>query len=681
MMKFFRKYNKALLAVFMSLLLVVWLLGDIIMGGSGQQNVDSTPRGTLYGRDVSLNDMTNSFNEANILQWVGVPWEGRIGRDGRGGLVMMGLWASALKSVVGEDPNLMQMYFRQVRSEPLTVDDWYMLDAEARASGVVVPDEAVERFKAENGISGEVIAAVRNQHGVSVAAINRALQSYVRILEVIDLASKSLKPSEADIRDFVRQTQEKVRIAAVMVDPEKLVDTNYQPSDAEIQEQFDKYKDKDPVPGSNDEFGYRLPERSQIEYLRLDVAAMAARQQLPGDDELYAYWEGHKNEFMKPTSRPTTGPAATQPQRDEPFNTFSEARQKVVDKIRDERARAEVLRLAREAIGRLNRPWESAPTTQPSGYREAPESEKAPDLYDRQAASFESRYPSVFTVTKLGLMTEEALSTQPGLSEAMASRGGMGAVSLARAAFLVAGLEAKRADDPEHARFYRNVYETCAEPFLDAQGNAFILRTTSVEPKRPPASWQDAREQLVADLRKVRAANEAEQRAKALAEKAQQMGLMEAFKADGDLLVKLGQPAYKAPPAFSRKRSFAYGTQLFVQPNYVTGISGDADLIDLCFNMAAETTTQPVNIKVHKLASEKQWVVVEFKELLPVTEAEYQKSRAEGFNHVMLERRVAFLTNWFDSEQIKQRVGWKELQPEKVNTEEPEKTEGEPKPS
>ena len=301
MMKFFRKYTKHLLAIFMALLLIVWLAGDALRSllreqGHGEEEV----RGEAFGESVQLKDMLPAFAEANILDMLYPAW-----REPWRGLA--------------------------VREEPLTPEEWYMLDAAARKSGVFVAQEAVNRLKAR--IPAQVLAAIRERSKLSMDDIDRALQSFLRVQEMFHQAAGALRPSEPDLQDYVRQVAEKVRVKLVTFEGAKFAEESYQPTDEEINAHFEKYKDQDPARGSVKEFGYRLPEAAQIEYIQVSVAELAKTQKV-SDDEAYRYWNfpAHRTEFLKPSTRPATSTApATQPKPEppKPYETFTEAKAKV----------------------------------------------------------------------------------------------------------------------------------------------------------------------------------------------------------------------------------------------------------------------------------------------------------------------------------------------------------------
>ncbi|HSW46232.1 MAG TPA: hypothetical protein VLM89_11750, partial [Phycisphaerae bacterium] len=85
------------------------------------------------------------------------------------------------------------------------------------------------------------------------------------------------------------------------------------------------------------------------------------------------------------------------------------------------------------------------------------------------------------------------------------------------------------------------------------------------------------------------------------------------------------------------------------------------ELLDLCFELAGETA-QADRVKASEL-EDRGWVVVEGVEIVPVTTVEYDEQRPVAMALVGSEQQVEFLKNWFDPQQIRQRVGWKDAQP------------------
>src|SRR5438067_1976086 len=113
MMKFFRKYTKQLLAIFMALLLIVWLGGSALTELlHGDPTGGKTVQGTAYGSTVRLRDMWPAFHETETLE-----------------------------EILGPDI-LQRLCPPQIRHEKLSKEEWYLLDEAAKRSHLHVPREA-----------------------------------------------------------------------------------------------------------------------------------------------------------------------------------------------------------------------------------------------------------------------------------------------------------------------------------------------------------------------------------------------------------------------------------------------------------------------------------------------------------------------------------------------------------
>jgi hypothetical protein len=228
-------------------------------------------------------------------------------------------------------------------------------------------------------------------------------------------------------------------------------------------------------------------------------------------------------------------------------------------------------------------------------------------------------------------------------------------IPLVQAAFMVCGLSYDRESNPDAARLYRNVYETCSEPVVDEEGNVYVFRNVAAEAQHAPASWQDLRADLAQDVRRQRAVEEARRQAEKLAEQAAKGGLKMAFEADAALKAKLGEEAYKSPAPFARQQAM----QMTVFPGWVPGVGSGEDLMAVCFELAAKSAPAD-RVKAQELPG-RGWAVIEGVEIIPVTQTDYAEQRPMAEMVLAAEQQVEFLKSWFDPEQIRQRVGWKEV--------------------
>ena len=639
MMKFFRRNTKTLLAVFMALLLIVWLGGSALYEIFDRDASDPDEVfARAYGEPVTMGQMQQINNRTELLQKLIPVWDRP--------------WLRILASSFG--PQAMQGLMERFRGEALTEPEFYMLDAEARASGVYVSPESIERIR--DNFPPEQLNALRDEHRVSLEQIDEALALYLRVEQAFQQAAAGIKVSEADIQDYVRDTTEKVQVVLATIDAAKLVDTGYEPSREEMVALFEQYKNT--PAGSQGGYGYQQPEAVQIEYIQINVNALAGSQSI-SEDEAFSYWERNKEQFLRPASQPASGPTTAPATREapKPYATFTAARLKVLERMRRDRARKAAESIARDLIAQLSRPWTTQPATGPAGYHQPPVEALAGDVYENQVRG--TRYGNALVFNRTPLVDASALASTP-IGMATAFPGLPSATPFSEVAFLVAGLEKgdvqKR--DPNLNRFYRNLYETSSEPVFDAQGNAYVFRTTAIRPKQAPATVDEVAVEIVNDLRAKRAYDQAVTIARDLAEKARAQGLKQAFQSDAALAAKLANPLAE-PPSFARAIVLmGYAPQRY--EGFIPGVGMNPELSRLCFELGGRVTaTQPLPVDIHEERGQQRVHVVQWLKTIPVTHKEYEEQRERAMGYVSLQRQLDFLADWFEPEKIRARVQWK----------------------
>jgi len=668
MMKFFRKYTKHLLAVFMALLLVVWLAGDPIANwlARGSDQMENVLRGTLGGKEIRHRDALPILQEIEVLD--SPELQATLQRRDLPPWKM--IWYSVPRQLgVSDRMGLYQSHMEVARArgyEPLSEDEWFLLLTEARRNGIFVPSEAVERFKAENGIVGPLLRRLREHFPLKV--INSALQSYLMVQQQAAAACKAPPVSEADISQFVRRVCEQADVTVVTLaasskdkdgkETSKFFDPSYTPSESELAALFDKHKNTASQPAGMS-FGYQQPAAVQIEYLKIDAAALRDKQ-IVDEETAFEYWKRHTKEFPMPTStQPAPGTTAPSPPEVKYYTTFAEAKKDVVGRLKKMKADEAAIRLAREIIENLREPWASSSSTQPAAEKEAPASQESLDVYTKALQEWSTKQPGVLSHVTLGMLEAPALAANSDIGRSAGYLGGPGGLRFQQAAFLVQGLEEEPDRQSEEYRYFRKLYETCVVPFTDENGNVYVFRPIAIRPAQAPASLDAVRERLIADARLEHAFKLAGEQAKALKERAASIGLEAAFAADAELRKFVDDTALSHPTPFTRERCFAMsGYPPHVSPNYVQALGSDPELLGAIFELAPPTTTQPVRVLTWEQAEQRRWLVVQLNRILPPTKDEYDKQRPNAIQYLRNQYQAQLLAQWFDPEQISKRLDW-----------------------
>jgi len=643
-MKFFRKYNKHLLAGFMALLLVAWLAGDALPRLlSPDENAKVFAK--AFGKDLRIRDMAPTYTEAQILNELNIRWQMS--------------WAFSLQDL-GVNP-----YLARLDREPITEQEWYMLVGWAKREGVEVPPAEVQAIKKQLPNAAQIIEIVNKRHGVPIEVIDQAIENFLRVKDAVRQAGWAVLVTEPEVRQRMREVGEKVKVKYLPFGAVSFIDAKAPVSDAELQAQFYKYKDVSP--DETTPYGYRLPATVQIEYVTANIAEVAQLIQVD-EQKAYSYWKEHKNEFMKPivdaeaTSQPASAPST------QPFDTFEEAKKEVFAKMSKNEAEGEVIRLMRDLISRLSQDWQNAQTGD-DRYMIAPDVVKADNYLSREVDVIAKRkYGKALKYNRTAPMTQMALLGDPmiGRASTMDQRR---PVMLSTLAFQVQGLSPR----PEGGEGdnYLSLYQPFAMPLRDAQDNICMFRVIAVNPSRPPADLKDVRDAVERDVREVRAYQVAGEAARKYAAAAQS-GLDDALSADQELRQKLGTGTRAQEATFARNRmpNMFEGQEL--KPSIVPLIGPDAGFIREAFRLGEmKTSTQPQRVSVVELASSKRWAVIQWIESLPIRQDEYDQQRMQIISSLYTDEAASFVKNFYAPDQIRARAAWKDMEPAQEKEQKP----------
>jgi hypothetical protein len=261
MFKFLRKYNKWILAVGGTLLLIVFLIPQAIQGLSQRAAVSGASRATVGdGEEVSVREWLQVQEEIQFLDRVGA------------GLPGLGLL---------ELP-----------------EHWYLLVREADQAGLVGGPSTVP-------IAPEDLAALSGSLGKRPAFIVGTQAKLSGVGRLLGLYQTAGKFSDRRLRTSAQRLFHAVRAQLVVIEASD-ADSDLEPTEAELEAQLAEFADV--VPGEGEMgFGYRLPDRVKIEWL--EVSADAVRAMLEASDalsgvELRRHWRLNESRPEYPAVEP-----------------------------------------------------------------------------------------------------------------------------------------------------------------------------------------------------------------------------------------------------------------------------------------------------------------------------------------------------------------------------------------
>lgn len=635
--KFFRENARILLIVFMSLLLVVFLLGDVIqwMGRGGQG--PNFKVGDAFGTAIHRNDLA--------------PYEQRINVLGGIGLQLPPL---------GPDPAL----------------TYYLLTQEARKLGIHVSREQVLRLLSEGGFSAEMIDRPRRQLNMSLDATYDAIGELLSINMAASAQAVGIGDSEPRLRAAYRDQNQEAVVRLSILHAAVMAKSMPEPTAEALQAHFDEAKDRaDAHTETELVFGYRIPDRVQVEYLTIDPEALKGDIRVR-DSEVRTFFDQNRARYMKDGPIPASSPTNPNPRPERILMEFDEARERAKDDYRASRAIERAQQLVNEMRAEARRPWLGQPKGA-DGFATPPPPEKIiafTDLRDRFASQAPVKYGQTELVDVAGFNSAVAID---GLAASFMMIGSQ-RVRAGDLAFRVRGLYQPVERDPLPALNLLEPSDVLVQQRSIGGGRAatykaFIMRVVQVAPAGPPASIDEVRDKLVQNLKLQAAFAEAERRARAIAERTHTRGFDLAVADDPEILhlytgaaTQPDAPAATQPTADVQLATRQLGPftpegRFMRRPGGLREVPVSPLLHEQVFALADApfSSTAPVHrMVVVPVARERKWIVAELIEVKPLYEGEFDAAREDQVQQTASRVQQRLAAAWYNVENVYQRTGF-----------------------
>lgn len=299
MVKLIRKYNKWLLVVLGSFLMVAFLFSSVpsFMQGDPRKQVQGTLAGTKVraeqlgnaGRDfgfvsdfmpglvenVGLEGATHWFllaHEAKAQGLVGTPSDGEAWLDEVATAQIpsyaaeqkaselanngSGLDIRTILNFINQNPQLRDQFAQQWLSDPKN-----------KAAVDNLPAQLAANVRQNRTL-------LANRAGISVEEANATLATLRGVMRLVESADQSNRFSDKRFQYTLQRDQDAVLADVVSIPPTALT-ISQEPTLALLDELFAKGKDKEPSPTTG-EFGYRQPNRVQLAWFTLSRSAVEA---------------------------------------------------------------------------------------------------------------------------------------------------------------------------------------------------------------------------------------------------------------------------------------------------------------------------------------------------------------------------------------------------------------------
>ncbi|MCA9243839.1 MAG: hypothetical protein KDA32_07805 [Phycisphaerales bacterium] len=624
MTRFFRKYSRTLILVFMSLLLIVFLVGDVVGRRNRGGGILDEKIGAAFGRDIRTPDVNQADRDIRLLSRLPFPMVRLLSSSGDGPLA------------------------------------YSLLLEEARHAGVLANRESAVQFmdSMSGGRAGDAMNQLMAQTGYSEDHILGAFSRFLAIFTYQGLMASSGLPSTVRLEGSYQRFVQTAKIKSVILDSRAFDGLVDEPTQEQIQAEFDAGRDRETAHTSTEIVnGYRLPDRVEIEYLTVDPRPLVVDIRV-SEREAKKFYDAEKQRY----ARPDLDPATIQNMRDPTqmqANMIAPSYEEVRERVREDARLARAVKQAQTTMNHvaeaIRLAWKN-PATDEAGFHVAPEG--APS-FEELAQRFATEGVVLKKITLTG--AADLRINERGFANA-APDGVEERLDAATLAFRVQGLYEPDPEKPDALKLGLNEPSPLMFSWLEgSSGNdteAYIFRVTRAAPAEPAPSLEDIREEIVENLRRKAAYDMALDYAKQLRDAAGGEGLQSAVDQATGLKAIIEKADEPGAAEIESSTSGRYARLLTPLESSVRRAStnlpnlGVTDQITQVFDMKKGESRVVENARTQKVA------VVESLGIDPLYRDPFESRLPEVMRDQFGQMAQVFTMEWFNPDNVKARTGF-----------------------
>jgi len=645
MLKFFRKYNKTLIAVFMTLLMIVFV------GGTALQD--------LFTPETNIVVATSKFGEidrkaqrrakftTDILLAMGLNWEQPGGTTG----------------------------------EPLELVDWILLTREAGHFQTIATEAAISSWVKQERDALDVIDGVARRIGTKREHVLAAVGEYLSVQLTSQALAGALAPSTAAIRSLARDTLSKVQVAALVLPAAAFADAYLDFSEDELTTQWEEHRDVKPGDGLN--FGYYVEPALKVQYVKIDRDAIVDDVRVPNHEKRARRYYDQNRETDRAFAREandTAGEAESNdaevdeeggaddgPAERPPYLTWEEAKDTAMEIVRTQHAAEAAERIASWICSYDAQHWLDV-SRNPDGYKTPPEAVANPDFYEKMVGQIPKAisYPGAVAIKRAGPFFQSDAAALDDIGAATLRTERRGEESFGTVAFRSQPIVAKvPTESGTDFTDYLSMYQTCPFPLVDSDGNLYVFRVDDVDPGHASRSLDEVRDRVVTDVRLLRGYEIAQAWGATIREQAAGGSLEETVQADSELTELLETGSEQGAGLFEstfvtrvEPTLAAYGIDLKAVnagPN-IGRVPGE--LVESWFELEYAAD----KMDVYELPDRALVLVAEWIETQPPDFEQFEQIRANLAEQIARNQRRVVMSDWFAPEHVRARNAFRLLE-------------------
>ncbi|MHC4996601.1 MAG: hypothetical protein ACYTGQ_16270, partial [Planctomycetota bacterium] len=430
---------------------------------------------------------------------------------------------------------LAQQFHPQIVRYPEDALAWVLIQQEAAQQGVYFSSAAARQLLVDVQGLGVDVNGLLRRTGMVPEQFAAVLQHVQMFLKLRDKVSGPGATSVPRLHHLAQDIGSRASIQLAVIDPRLVLEEGYEPSEGEIANQFETYRNDLAGAGEPFGFGYKLPDRVKLEYIGVPLERVAESIEVD-DIKANRFYLDHPERYMPTPEAPD--PAASDEEGEEPKpvvtgpKPYREVRDQVMQDVRDREAedqQTKIVAWLRREMDRqigaqgLELDDRGAPVF-PEGYA-APSLE---DLAKKAQAQF-NLLPSVVKIDSRWMSLDDVRQME-GFGSASAQIAGR-PVSVVD---LIRSVQEFDAESSGPLASLNLRVHGMAPAVKDFTGDAYLFRLTAAQAEHVPAAVDEVRADVVVDLKALKAFSNLKNRTDILLGRLKEEGLgpvAESFKA------------------------------------------------------------------------------------------------------------------------------------------------------
>ncbi len=487
LVRWFRKNNKKVMAV-----VVIVIMFGFIGGGTLLQQLSQRATGrhktiAYFGdsKKITNNDLSLARRELDVLRSLAADVLLR-NQDLRGILLGELLFAEqqtspALINHIRQtirtnryrisDKQINDMYRRSVPSNIY----WLLLKNEAQLAGIRVPNEQVGELLGQvipqlfNGQTySQLIGVLRDRYGLPEKQLLAIFSELLAIMQYAQMICSNEDVTSSQIAQAVATSAESIDAELVEFNPTVFASSIENPASSIEQEHFDKYKKFSPSAVSEENpygFGYKLPDRVQLEYLIVRLDDVRTLVEPPTNQQKEDYYNRNREQLF--TEQVPSDPNDPNSPLNQRIKSYAEVSDMISDRLLNDKINSTANRIIQEAKTITEAGLEDT-DIEPATLTDEQFKEKAGD-YKTTAEQLSEKHNCKLYAGRTGLLSPIDMQIDEYLARLYLEGQGQSPVSLAQIVFAVDDLAASELGpfDVRKPRMYENI-----GPLKDLLGSA-----------------------------------------------------------------------------------------------------------------------------------------------------------------------------------------------------------------